>query len=163
MLWKKGRGSRFYSLLCVILKSSINITIIQHLIDLLSSCSAQAYLAKSNFTWSLPFKVVFKICSIDTFKCHASSGHYANQWKVGTEETKVFHICFDFFKSSLYFKLLNGMHFVKILLEDFICYTKQLNFILEVMWVGHCKVVFQRFQQKVIEGLKEEIMGLERS
>ena len=46
--------------------------------------------------------------------------------------------------------------FLTNVLEDFICYTKQLNFILEVMWVGHCKVVFQRFQQKVIEGLKEE-------
>ena len=51
---------------------------------------------------------------MDIFKCRESSGHYANQWKIGTEKTEVFHICFDFFfKSSLYFKLLNGMHFVK--------------------------------------------------
>ena len=46
---------------------------------------------------------------------------------------KCFIFVLIFFKSSLYFKLLNGMHFVKHSSEGFICYTKQLNFILEVM------------------------------
>lgn len=42
---------------------------------------------------------------MDTFKCRESSGHYANQWKVGTEKTEVFHICFDFFQIFAIFQI----------------------------------------------------------
>lgn len=44
-------------------------------------------------TSSLALKMAFKISSIDIFQSPTHAGHYANQWKVGTQKT---YKCFIF-------------------------------------------------------------------